>query len=183
MNRSGSDTGFYDKCSAVRVLRVYLRPRFSLHRTENDNITLRPLECRYHSDMEFSVYDKSDKYCPILIRKLIFLPIFLNIYSQRSLNRSLSSIYILKYFIIYTRCSSSVPSTDFNTIFHVISFLTLLHGKKRSGCHRHKNIVPHNIVGSSNKIEERTVSMDAFSKGNGGVSNSILLREILMYQP
>ena len=58
-----------------------------------------------------------------------------------------------------------------------------LHGKKRSGCHRHKNIVRHNIVGSSNKIEERTISMDAFSKGNGGVSHSILLREILMYQP
>ena len=56
MYRSGSDTGFYDKCSAIRALRVYLRPRFSLHRTENDNITLRPLKCRYHSDMEFSVY-------------------------------------------------------------------------------------------------------------------------------
>ena len=57
MYRSGSDTGFYDKCSAVRALRVYLRPRFSLHRTENDNITLRPIaiNCRYHSDMEFSV--------------------------------------------------------------------------------------------------------------------------------
>ena len=58
MYRSGSDTGFYDKCSAVRALRVYLRPRFSLHRTENDNITLRPLKCRYHSDMEFSVFQK-----------------------------------------------------------------------------------------------------------------------------
>ena len=55
MYRSGSDTGFYDKCSAVRALRVYLQPRFSLHRTENDNITLRPLKCRYHSDMEFLV--------------------------------------------------------------------------------------------------------------------------------
>ena len=55
MYRSGSDIGFYDKCSAVRALRLYLRPRFSLHRTENDNITLRPLKCRYHSDMEFSV--------------------------------------------------------------------------------------------------------------------------------
>ena len=55
MYGSGSDTGFYDKCSAVRALRVYLRPRISLHRTENDNITLRPLKCRYHSDMEFSV--------------------------------------------------------------------------------------------------------------------------------
>ena len=53
MYRSGSDTGFYDKCSAVR--RVYLRPRFSLHRTENDNIILRPLKCRYHSDIVFSV--------------------------------------------------------------------------------------------------------------------------------
>ena len=59
MYRSGSDTGFYDKCSAVRALRVYLRPRFSLHRTENDNITLRPLKYRYHSDMEFSVYEGS----------------------------------------------------------------------------------------------------------------------------
>ena len=58
MYRSGSDTGFYDKCSAVRALRVYLRPRFSLHRTENDNIPLRPLKCRYHSDMELSVYAK-----------------------------------------------------------------------------------------------------------------------------
>ena len=58
MYRSGSDTGFYDKCSAVRALRVYLRPRFSLHRTENDNITLRPLKCRYHSDMEFSVNER-----------------------------------------------------------------------------------------------------------------------------
>ena len=56
MYRSGSDTGFYDKCSAVRALRVYLRPRFSLHRTENGNITLRPLKSRYHSDMEFSVH-------------------------------------------------------------------------------------------------------------------------------
>ena len=56
MYRSGSDTGFHDKCSAVRALRVYLRPRFSLHRTENDNITLQPLKCRYHSDMEFSVF-------------------------------------------------------------------------------------------------------------------------------
>ena len=56
MYRSGSDTGLYDKCSAVRALHVYLRPRFSLHRTENDNITLRALKCRYHSDMEFSVY-------------------------------------------------------------------------------------------------------------------------------
>ena len=56
MYRSGSDTRFYDKCSAVTALCVYLRPRFSLHRTENDNITLRPLKCRYHSDMEFSVY-------------------------------------------------------------------------------------------------------------------------------
>ena len=36
MYRSGSYTAFYDKCSAVRALRVYLRPRFSLHRTEND---------------------------------------------------------------------------------------------------------------------------------------------------
>ena len=54
MYRSGSDTWFYDKCSAVRALCVYLRPRFSLHRTEN-NITLRPPKCRYHSDMEFSV--------------------------------------------------------------------------------------------------------------------------------
>ena len=59
MYRSGSDTEFYDKCSAVRALRVYLRPRFCLHRTENDNITLRPLECRYHSDMEFSVHSCS----------------------------------------------------------------------------------------------------------------------------
>ena len=56
MYRSGSDTGFYDKCSAVRALRVYLRPRFSLHGTENDNITLRLLKCRYHNDMEFSVW-------------------------------------------------------------------------------------------------------------------------------
>ena len=56
MYRSSSDTGFYDKCSAVRALRVYLRLRFSLHRTENDNIPLRPLKCRYQSDMEFSVY-------------------------------------------------------------------------------------------------------------------------------
>ena len=55
MYRSSSDTGFYNICSAVRALRVYLRPRFSLHRTENDNITLRPLKFRYHSDMEFSV--------------------------------------------------------------------------------------------------------------------------------
>ena len=55
MCRSGSDTGFYDKCSAVRALRVYSRPRFSLHHTENDNITLRPLKYRYHRDMEFSV--------------------------------------------------------------------------------------------------------------------------------
>ena len=38
--RSGSDTVFYDTCSAVRALRVYLRPRCSLHRTENDNITI-----------------------------------------------------------------------------------------------------------------------------------------------
>ena len=58
MYRSGSQTGFYDKYSAVRALRVYLRPRFSLHRTENDNITLRPLKCRYYSDMEFSVWTK-----------------------------------------------------------------------------------------------------------------------------
>ena len=34
---------------------MYLRLRFSLHRNENDNISLRPLKCRYHSDMEFSV--------------------------------------------------------------------------------------------------------------------------------
>ena len=54
--RNSTEAGFYDKCSAARALRVYLRPRFSLHRTENDNITLRPLKCRYHSDMEFSVY-------------------------------------------------------------------------------------------------------------------------------
>ena len=54
LQRDCSDTGFYDKCSAVRALRVYLRSRFSLHRTENDNITLRPLKCRYQSDMEFS---------------------------------------------------------------------------------------------------------------------------------
>ena len=53
--RNSTAAGFYDKCSAVRALRVYLRPRFSLHRTENDNITLRPLKCRYRSDMEFSV--------------------------------------------------------------------------------------------------------------------------------
>ena len=58
MYRSGSDTGFYDKCRVVRALRVYLRPRFSLHRTENDNINLQPLKCRYHSDMEFSVQCK-----------------------------------------------------------------------------------------------------------------------------
>ena len=32
-----------------------LQPRFCLHRIENDKITLRPLKCRYHSDMEFSV--------------------------------------------------------------------------------------------------------------------------------
>ena len=55
--RNSTAAGFYDKCSAVRALRVYLRPQFSLHRTENDNITLRPLKCRYHSDMEFSVYN------------------------------------------------------------------------------------------------------------------------------
>ena len=58
MYRSGRDTGFYDKCSAVRA--IYLRPRFSLHRTENDNITLRPLKCRYNSDMEFSVHSEYD---------------------------------------------------------------------------------------------------------------------------
>ena len=42
--RNSTAAGFDDKCSAVRALRVYLRPRFSLHRTENDDITL-----RYHS--------------------------------------------------------------------------------------------------------------------------------------
>ena len=67
MYRSGSDTGFYGKCSAVRALRVYLRPRLSLHGTENDNITLRPLKCRYHSDMESSVYVYSISICDVFL--------------------------------------------------------------------------------------------------------------------
>ena len=53
---------------------------------------------------------------------------------------------------------------------------------KRSGCRSHKNIVVHSI-GSLNKMEERTLSMEAFSKGNGCVSHGILLREIWMHQP
>ena len=57
------------------------------------------------------------------------------------------------------------------------------HGKKRNGCHSHKNIVEHSIVGSSISIVDRTLSMEAFSKGNGCLSHSILLREIWMYQP
>ena len=66
---SGSDTGFYDKCSAVRALRVYWRPGFSSHRTEN-NVTLRPLKRRYHSDMDFSVYISCSTYHRKNFRKL-----------------------------------------------------------------------------------------------------------------
>ena len=58
MYRSCSDTGFYDKCSAVRALRVYLRPRSSLHRTENDNITLRPGS--RPDPYNFGQYDRKD---------------------------------------------------------------------------------------------------------------------------
>ena len=48
----------------------YLRPRFSLHRTENDNITLRPLKCR---DMEFSVYNAFPHLSAFFIIKSILL--------------------------------------------------------------------------------------------------------------
>ena len=58
-----------------------------------------------------------------------------------------------------------------------------LHGKKRSSCHSHKNIVVHSIFVPSNKMEERTLSIEAFSKENGCISHSILLREIWMHQP
>ena len=61
---------------------------------------------------------------PYSIYKTRFLPIFSNIYSQWSLNRSLSSIIIPKYLITFT-CAYSVPSTHFKKIFPLISFLTL----------------------------------------------------------
>ena len=41
---------------AIPGFMISVAPSFSLHRTENDNIPLRPLKCCYHSDMEFSVH-------------------------------------------------------------------------------------------------------------------------------
>ena len=101
--RNSIAAGFYDKCIAVRALRVYLRPRFSLHRTENDNITLRPLKCRYHSDMEFSVQPYTH---PLNIILVCFSHLLLALYNKQQRSRKNHNH---QFFFRHMLCNSVLP--------------------------------------------------------------------------